>query len=206
MEGVYKSLTPEFGDKFDAGTSKPHKLGQERVLKLSPEEQQKGQGWAKVQLWEKPEIKQSGDAGKPLQLSLEEQRARGWTKVQLWGANKPQTPEFKDVDLSDASKLKRGERTKDDQDVLKEGNERPDNHIGESDKTVEDKDQADNQQNKSGILAGFRHGIEKVKDLFRSKSTDTTQGPKEYTPLDNDYIEGPVIKEQDHTVKEKHIK
>jgi hypothetical protein len=215
MEGVFQSLTPEVGDKFDAGkcfklsseeqrnaegwakvqlwdASKPQELGQERVIKLSPEEQQKAQEWAKVQLWEKPEIKQSGDTGKP--LSLEEQRARGWEKVQLWGANKPQTPEFKDVDLSDP-KEKRGERTKNDQDVLKE-NEHPDNHIGESDKTV---DQTDNQQNKPGILAGFR---QKVKDIFRSKS-DPTQGPKEFTPLDDAYVEEPVVKEQD---KDKTLK
>jgi len=102
------------------------------------------------------------------------------------------------VELSDP-KEKRGERTKNDQDVLKEGNERPDNHIGESDKTVEDRDQTDNQQNKPGILAGFR---QKVKDLFRSKS-DPTQGPKEFTPLDDAYIEGPVVKEQD---KDKTLK
>jgi len=203
---VHKSLTPEVGDKFDAGksfkfspeeqriaegwakvqlwdASEPHKLGQEeRVIKLTPEEQQKAQEWAKVQLWENPEIKQ--ETGKPF-TSLEEQRARGWEKVQLWNANKPQTPEFKDVDLS--SKEKRG-----------------------SDKTVKDRDQTkdkgvtDNQQNKPGILAGFRHGIEKVKHLFRSKSADATEGPKELTPLDPAPLEGPVVKDQeDYCNKEK---
>jgi hypothetical protein len=208
-QGQGKQGDQQLADKF---AGKPPELSEQEAQGgdhklMSAEEHQKALGWSKVtQSWalkdQGPKIPQGGEQFDHQLMSAEEhQKALGWSKVtQPWVKDrgfkipfgqepvKHQTPEFKDIDLS-SGKEKRGELH--DQGVLKE----PVDKSVEAAAQPNDKEATDHQQNKPGILAGFR---DKVKDLFRHKSTDTqTQGPKEFTPLDNTYMEGPIAKEQD---------
>jgi hypothetical protein len=194
------------GSKIQQGASSTPISGEPL---MTTEERERALGWSKVTLpWAVKTQQETPSSNEPFMTAEEKERALGWSKVTLpWtvkdqgassqpitGQEQVKNQEFKDVDLS-SGRERRGELTKDDQGV-KEGNEHPDKHpeeLTKDDQGVKEGNEHPEKQH-TGILAGFRHGLEKL--FGRSHSSDA-EGPKEFTPLDTEYPQEPVAKEQD---------
>jgi len=171
--------------------------GQERVkpeikqggepFKLSPEEQQRAEGWSRVQLWTPSQERVKDQAPK---ITEEQQRAEGWSRVQLWTPGqdrvKDQAPKIKqggepfESEQQRAEGWSRAQLWTPGQEQIKQGGE-PFKLSPEEQQRAEGWSRVQlwtpSKPAHTGILAGFR------KLFHRSKSADTTQGPKEFTPL-----------------------